>query len=109
MRLILVSVVITLLLNCSGKKHNFYVHNKDTQAIDSLRILVGDETYLIEYLQPRTTKGIKIYKLGGKQISFQADDGKLMPLSSIQKPPFRGTLRFIITKERILSTRTSSN
>ncbi len=109
MRLTLLSIVITLFLNCASKKSNFFVHNKDTETIDSLFIYVGDKTYLIEDLAPNTSKGIKVLKMGGKKISLQADNEKSMVSSSVEHPPFRGTLRLIITKKRILSESTFSN
>ena len=109
MRLVLLSVVITLLLNCSGQKNNFYVHNKDTQAIDSLHISVGDRTYLLEDIQSRKSKSLKIPQLGGHKISLQADTGKVMNLGIRVSPPFRGAIKAIITKERVISSGTYSN
>ncbi|MEO9886571.1 MAG: hypothetical protein ABJR05_02990 [Balneola sp.] len=95
--------VLIILLGCTEPKKKFYVHNKDAETIDSLQIYVGDEIYLIESLQPRETKGLKIYKMGGKKVSFQADTGRVMTTTSVLTPPFRGTIKFIITKERIIS------
>jgi hypothetical protein len=102
-------MLLMILSSCSGKKHNFYVHNKDTQAIDSLHIFVGDKTYLIEDLQSQKSKSLKISQLGGHKLALQADTGKVMNLGIRISPPFRGTIKSIITKERIISSGTYSN
>ena len=108
-KLFLLLETLIFISSCTDKKNNFYVHNKDVETIDSLHIYVGNDTYLIEDIQPKRTKGIRIQKMGGKQISLQADKGKNMALSSVVHPPFRGTHRLIITKNRIISESSFSN
>jgi|TARA_R110001599_G_scaffold84130_1_gene226594 hypothetical protein len=108
-RIFSVFSILFFITACSKPKHNFYVHSKDSETIDSLQIFVGHETYLIEDLQPSKTKSIKVYRLGGNKISLQADTRKTMALSTVLDPSFRGTLKLIITKERILSSGTYTN
>lgn len=106
---IALSVLILFISNCTEKRSNFYVFNEDTETIDSLHIFVGEDTYLIEDLKPKTSEGIKVHELGGQQISLQADNEKPMPVSGVIRPPFIGTQKLTITKNRITSVGVFAN
>lgn len=108
---LLLLLLIPFLAMCSTKEPNFFVFNKDEQTIDSLYLHVQDETYLIENLKPNQTKSIHLDKMrGDTRIILETDQETFMSLNSgFLHPQTKGTLKIMITKDRIVSTSTHSN
>lgn len=106
--LLLLMLVVT---NCAKEQENFFVYNQDTEIIDSLHIYVRDETYLIENLQPKRTQSIYIHNIGGDvKIMLQANHEAPMSLNSgFLDPQANGTLKIMITRNRIVAKTSHPN
>ena len=97
-------LILVLMLSVSCKnKLEFVVTNKDSEAIDSLKVIVTGNTYWINNLESEETKKIAIETTGESDVKLRADNRKLLTIEVYFEPRQSGTITAAITKDSVLT------